>query len=769
MRRIARLATFGLFLALGCTTTPQTQGPVAPLKVPEKTLAIAFDDIPAQAAQSIPLSLTASDGTGLKLVTLRARAVIDDPLAFTELTLTFENPNDRVLEGTFSIVLPQGAAISRFAMKNDAGFQEGEVVEKKQARQVYEDFLHRKQDPALLEQAAGNQFSARVFPIPARGRKELIVSYSQELSKRRPYTLQLKGMPEIGAVDIEAHVAGRAAPVLALAKQGLKPEGDFKVDPGLLGDRAGVRNGNLVLARVTPIVGSVPEPLAGTLFLVDTSASRALGMAEQGRILKQIAAGIARAAGPKTPVIVAAYDQAVEPMFAGGAGELGDDTIVRMRQRLALGASNLEAALAFAGEQARAHAIARVVLLTDGVPTAGETAGDKLRDKVALLRNSGVERLDAVALGGIRDDDLLKSLVNAGLPRGGVVVDGAMTEEEQWRRLNEATRSGVTVSVEGALFTFPSKIDGVQAGDQVLVYANVPEDKPVRISVGGGPLTSPDLTKVERPLLERAWVGAKIKSLAERERVEGPSEALSKEMVGLSTQYRVMSPKTSLLVLETERDYQRFGIDRRALADILVTDGSQVSLLHRAAPPAPKPTPVVVVQKTPPAPVRPSWGGKDKGGASAPAPKDREQAGADEAVRRRRRLRRRPRRSAFRRRKIQGCIQRRLRRRRRRCCRRRRRWGPRRRRRGAPVSAAGERGQEGRLRVTDEREPPWSDGRACRDGRPCDAGGRPSADRRDGDSRAAGDTRRAERARARPWLHLQRRRPAPVADGDRPA
>ena len=32
--------------------------------------------------------------------------------------------------------------------------------------------------------------------------------------------------------------------------------------------------------------------VASTLFLVDTSASRALGMAEQGRILKQLAAGI---------------------------------------------------------------------------------------------------------------------------------------------------------------------------------------------------------------------------------------------------------------------------------------------------------------------------------------------------------------------------------------------------------------------------------------------------------------------------------------------
>jgi len=599
MRRLARFATFALLLSLGCTTTPATTGSGGTLKVPERTLAVAFDDIPVQAAATVPLSLTSSDGTGLKLVALRGRAVIDDPLAFTELHLTFENPENRVLEGTFSIVLPQGAAISRFAMKNDAGFQEGEVVEKQQARAAYEDFLHRRQDPALLEQAAGNEFSARVFPIPARGRKELIVSYSQELSKRAPYVLPLKGLPEIGSVDIEAHVAGRAAPVLALTKQGIKPEGDFRVDSGVLGDRAGVRNGNLVLARVTPIVSSQPEPLGAALLLVDTSASRALGMAEQGRILQRLCASIARASGPKTQVIVAAFDQTVEPVFEGTAGEFGEPAIDRMRQRLALGASNVEAALAWAGERARARGIARVVLVSDGVPTAGETAGDKLRERALGLRNSGVERLDAIALGGIRDDDLLKSLVNAGLPRGGVVVDAGMGEEDMWRRLNEATRSGIDVKVENAAFSFPQKIDGVQAGDQVLVYANVPEDKPVRISVGGAAFTSPDVAKVERPLLERAWVGAKIKSLMERERVEGASATLAKEIVGLSTQFRVLSGKTALLVLESDGDYARFGIDRRALADILVTEGDRVSLLKRKLPDPPKPPPVVVAQKPP--------------------------------------------------------------------------------------------------------------------------------------------------------------------------
>src|SRR5213078_1395284 len=117
---------------------------------------------------------------------------IEGPLAFTELTLGFENPLDRTLEGHFDVVLPPRAAVSRLAMLLPAGWQEAEVVEKQAARVAYEDFLHRRQDPALLEKGAGNEFSARVFPIPANGEKHLVVSFSQELAGRG-YVLPLRG------------------------------------------------------------------------------------------------------------------------------------------------------------------------------------------------------------------------------------------------------------------------------------------------------------------------------------------------------------------------------------------------------------------------------------------------------------------------------------------------------------------------------------------------------------------------------------------------
>ena len=95
---------------------------------------------PAAEAAEAPLQLTASDGTGLSLVALEANGVLEPPLAFTELHLTFENPRDQRMEGRFRIALPPGAALSRFAMKIGETWQEGEVVERQRARVAYEDF-----------------------------------------------------------------------------------------------------------------------------------------------------------------------------------------------------------------------------------------------------------------------------------------------------------------------------------------------------------------------------------------------------------------------------------------------------------------------------------------------------------------------------------------------------------------------------------------------------------------------------------------------------
>src|SRR5947208_3071528 len=128
---------------------PPVTASITPMQVVEPSGPVVREVAP-------PWTLTASDGSGLLLTRVDAKAVVQGPLAFTELHLYFHNPEARQREGTFAITLPADAAVSRFAMENNGQWMEAEVVEKMVARRAYEDFLHRKQDPALLEKAEGN-------------------------------------------------------------------------------------------------------------------------------------------------------------------------------------------------------------------------------------------------------------------------------------------------------------------------------------------------------------------------------------------------------------------------------------------------------------------------------------------------------------------------------------------------------------------------------------------------------------------------------------
>lgn len=549
---------------------------------------LCLTSLHALAAEDVPVSLTASDGTGLKLVKLQARAVVTDPLAFTELTLTFQNPLDRVLEGQFKVTLPQGATVSRFAMKLDERWQEGEVVEKQAARRAYEDFLHRRQDPALLEQSGGNEFTARVFPIPAKGVKELVISYSHELVQQTAtYVVPLKGLPQIGELDVEVSgVTGESV----LKRKSFVPTADFVATPKR--NQLGARSGDLVVARVVPVEASAADPITQLTVLVDSSGSRALGWQQQTALVKELLAAM-----PSATVNVVAFDQEVAPLYSGPASGFGDAQLKTLRARRALGASNIELAL----ESLQNKPTARVVLIGDGVFTAGVIEGPNLIAKLLKLKAAGVKRLDAIALGGLRDVGALTRLTTGSLERDGAVLDGALGATEVARRLGLATKSKLDVKIDGAIAVWPKTLAGVQAGDAVLVYAQLPQGTPFKGSIGGKAVSVTDaqLTSIERPLLERAWAKAKLELLqAQLDAADGAPqrEAVKKQIVELSTKSRVLCSLTALLVLETEADYARFNIDRRALADILTVQQGQVTRLKR--------TEVVTVAtvKTPPPP-----------------------------------------------------------------------------------------------------------------------------------------------------------------------
>ena len=610
MPHATRLCALGLIAACatpagststsGTATTSSTAtsfaqaGTPAALVAASTSGALIADDGP-------PISLTASDGTGLVLTRLEAKAVVEGPLAFTELHLRFQNPQDRVLEGRFAITLPDGAALSRFAMRQDQGWMEAEVVERMAARRAYEDFLHRRQDPALLENEAGNEFSARVFPIPARGTKELIVSFSHEV--QGTYTLPLRGLPQVGEVAASVRIArpDRVSPKydeMTLAQAAWQPDRDFTVSLG--GAPRAIRAGELVAATIDPLAEAAPAAIGGVTFLFDTSASRAPGFAGQVENLIATIGELARTHGDKLPVTIAAFDQSVEEVYrgtAGGAAAARD----KLFARRPLGASDTAGALRWAAANAPAR---RVVLVGDAVATVGDDAA--LGAALAALKPH-VDRVDVVLVGGIRDRDAAIRLTRGAFRDDGAILDGARGPAEVARRLGLATRSGVKISVEGARWVWPETLDGVQPGDATVVIAALAAEAGARVQVKAGDVVATVApVPVTRPLLARAAAGAEIARL-QRARDAAPDAAkrseLAKQIVGLSTRHRVVSDLTALLVLETEADYVRFGIPRNALSDIMVVGSGGIALEHRGD--------AVLIAKPPVEPAPDATGKKD--------------------------------------------------------------------------------------------------------------------------------------------------------------
>ena len=104
--------------------------------------------------------------------------------AVTTMEMTFYNPNDRAMEGAFEFPLSNGQEVSRFALDIDGKLREGVVVDKALGRQAFEEITRRKIDPGLLEKTQGNNFRARVYPMPRRKTRKILIAFEQELSQK---------------------------------------------------------------------------------------------------------------------------------------------------------------------------------------------------------------------------------------------------------------------------------------------------------------------------------------------------------------------------------------------------------------------------------------------------------------------------------------------------------------------------------------------------------------------------------------------------------
>jgi len=563
----------------------------------------------------------------LELASHDVDVVLRDGVALTQIEEAFVNRSGRTVEATYRFVLPSSASITRLALDVNGRIEEGEVLERARAKRIFKEIVDdsvRPRDPALLEWERGSTFSMKIFPIKPGETKRVFLSYVEPtvmLGGAARYVYPLggpAGAPTAGRFSIDVDIqnafgissvrtplyptdvrAGADRATVSFSAERYTPSVDFAVEYAVASLPAEMRvaaqtetNGaTYAMLLAAPAAGGTPSgaPRKGKrlLAVVDTSYGTADELhAFAGATVLELAASLGRG----DEINVLACDSGCRSMSQTFEA-LDERVLDRVRGFLddnpPGGASDILGALERAFSFAADGRPTTIVYLGDGVPTAGETDPGRIVDLAARTAPPNV-RVQTIGIGP-NVDALLLDAVAAAL--GGASYDLSLGEapaEAAWnvsRRL--WSRGLVNVAVEwpaGVRAAYPQRIGFVPAGAEVAFFAQlagdaVSGDVVLRgTTVDGAPVERrfPISIRAERPepgFISRLFAKAHIDHL---ELVGGPAQ----EIIETSRRMRVASRLTSWIVLENQRMYDRFNVQRTTTGD---WDGQAATFTEVAA------------------------------------------------------------------------------------------------------------------------------------------------------------------------------------------
>ncbi len=105
--------------------------------------------------------------------------VIEDGYAITTVEQSFANPHATDLEAIYSFPVPEKAAVGEFTYWIDGLPVTGEVLEKQQAREIYQQEKQAGREVALTEQDSYKTFDIAVYPVRAGQDVRISLTYIQ--------------------------------------------------------------------------------------------------------------------------------------------------------------------------------------------------------------------------------------------------------------------------------------------------------------------------------------------------------------------------------------------------------------------------------------------------------------------------------------------------------------------------------------------------------------------------------------------------------------
>lgn len=589
-RTIIRFLTVLVGLALLAGYAPLRAQPINPL--PPMPPPLPPLDLPAPLPQ-IVIARHAVD------------AVIEGQVAQVQVTQVLRNQSGRVAEGVYIFPLPADAAVSDFQMTVDGEVLEGKLLDRDEARRIYEQIVRSQRDPALLEYLDRGLFQTSIFPIPPGESRTVDLTYTHLVEREGDlahFSYPLR-MPHFGATaqEIDVRVEVRDVPglrtiyspnypitvervaddqaIITYSAPADTPVSDFDLYFGadrqavgldLLSYKPAGEDGYFVLLAAPSVEAAADAIVARDIVVVlDVSGSMQGKKIEQA---KDAVRYIVEQLNPEDRFNLIAFSTGVslwkkelQPVDAQSTkNALRWIDGVRAAGSTDINRALLEALAQLAdGESTRP---ATILFLTDGQPTQGEMNVD------AILRNAGnnlpadrTPRLFAFGVGFDVNTDLLDVL--AADLRGTsqyVRPDEPIDEAVSAFYVQVSTPVLADIAIDFGDETtiadlYPYPLPDLFAGRQLVAVGRYDEGGAVEVTLSGQVngkeivYIYPDRALAARggePFVARLWATRKIGHLLAQIRRSGPDPELVQAVTELSLQYGIVTPYTSYLVLE---------------------------------------------------------------------------------------------------------------------------------------------------------------------------------------------------------------------------
>ncbi|MDX2036229.1 MAG: VIT domain-containing protein [Isosphaeraceae bacterium] len=560
-------------------------------------------------------------------------SVVRDQVAQVQVSQVFHNPGSTTIDAEFLFPLPEEGAVQGFVLLVDGKELPGRLMEKEEARRIYEEIVRTKRDPALLEYAGRGLFRTSVFPIPPGADRKVTMRYAQVCKRERDVVefvyplatqkftakpirrlaldVRIESRDPIKSLYCPSHDAkivrtGDHEAKVALELRDVVPTTDFRLLSTLAKGSIGVsvvsrrpsagEDGYFLLLAAPEVKASEAKPLPKTVvFVLDRSGSMAGKKIEQARKALQFVLDNLRDDDLFNIVV---YDDRVETFkpelqrYSSASREEAARFVSNIREG---GSTNISAAVEAAMDQIKDESRPGYVLfLTDGLPTAGVTNELEIAE-IAKRSNRMRARLFVFGVGHDVNARLLDRMSGSNSGTSEYVRPDEDIESHVAAFYSKLTRPalsriGIAFTGTDVNRTYPRDIPDLFEGGQLVWVGRYSKSGKSTLKltgkVGGEtfelqvPVELADVGDGTRyDFVEKLWAIRRVGDIIDKVDLQGRNSELTEELVRLSKQYGILTPYTSFLADErvdlhaSVDNYRVAGENLRRLAVVQGNDG----------------------------------------------------------------------------------------------------------------------------------------------------------------------------------------------------